>query len=215
MNISETKIVKQSFLSNIFRQGRGYEDWKENALFGVAVGTLIIGVFLGVSCLGYFEFVSKWMGALTGTSLPFLLYIWGVVILLDIEVDIDETDFQEIPYVKRRWRDMFKYRIRFIKYQLSMIWGVLLIAVAVAAVYYSKKYYEYYSFQCGTFLIDEDKGVYHYSSNWDCEKIGDDDDIYEIRGYEMPQDYELCEYCESWKYDMEMAEQELYIKKDM
>ena len=61
------------------------------------------------------------------------------------------------------------------KYKLTIVWGVILLALGIVAIYYSNRYRNRYAFECETFLVDEKAGIYHL--DWDIMSCAQNDCI--------------------------------------
>lgn len=164
-----------------------YTEFKGYARHCVPIATLILFIALLLSNIFYWEFLSSILDIITGTSLIFIAYIFGVVLLLDNEYDA-EVEYQ--------------YNNRFvvdesdsIQYHASRFRGVVLIILAISAVYFSNRYRKHYAFECETFLVEETKGVYHIPEFDD----GHINYTIEMKGYEIEESgYSLCETCSDW-----------------
>ena len=197
-------IVKKSFLSNLL--GRSvYDDLKRYALIIIAAGSCSLAVLFLLSFFFHWVFISRLLNLVTGTSLLFVVYVADVIIALDKEVDVNELD----SYYGSKPGDFQKTTA----YRLTIVWGVVLLAIGVSAVFFSNRYRKQYAFECSTILVDEDARIYHYSWNDDCELAQKAaEDLVEMKGYEIKgQDYHLCEYCKEYAEEIEdIAREESY-----
>lgn len=178
-------LREESFLSNFLGE-ESYEDWVDNARIVIAVGTIILLVFLGLSFLFHSNIVSYLLKLVTGTSLLFIAYVAMWVLVLDIRVDVDESE----EYGWERPKKSHKP----IAYKLSALWTVVLIILGIVAIYYSNKYRKQYAFECDTFFVDKQTYLYHL--DWtECETSGHAENLEEVHGYQIPVNYSICEEC--------------------
>ena len=195
--------VKKSFLSHLI--GRDiYDELRRYALIIIVIGTSILAVLLLLSLFFHGVFISRLLNWVTGTSLLFIIYIAAVIISLDKEVEVNVPD----RYYEAKPGEFQKTRA----YKLTIVWGVVLLAIGVSAVFFSNRYRKQYAFECSTILVDTDAGIYHYYWNNDCELAQKTGDLIEMKGYEIKgQDYHLCEYCEEYAEEIEdLAREDSY-----
>ena len=121
-------IRRQSFISNLLGHNT-YADFKAFALIVSLIGTGILIVLYVLSFFFHVGIIRYLLNLTSGTSLLFIGYILAVIILLDIEVDVEESE-------KSYWKDEKKETKPF-KYKLTIIWGVVLLALGIVAIYYS------------------------------------------------------------------------------
>ena len=70
------------------------------------------------------------------------------------------------------------------------------------AIYFSDKYRDQYSFECDTFFVDKDAGIYHLDIfTDDCEKACETKYLEEMKGYQISKKITLCEDCEEMLED--------------
>lgn len=191
--------AKSSFLKDLAPETYcTLSDWKGLALIYSAVLLLffLLSLFLQWSFIKFFiDILMGW----TLLSLPFM----GVIIVsLDKEVKVQVPEYS--------WE---KEEIKKSKhYKYSKIWGITLCVLGCTALYFSGKYKDYYAFQCQTFYLDENAGMYHILN--DCDYIYDSEemDYYEIRGNHkhlseikgieiLDSSFELCDACREWAED--------------
>lgn len=187
-------IVKQSFLSNIIGRNT-YDEFKDYAKVIIAIGTCVLAIVLLLSLFFHWSFISSLLSLVTGTSLLFIAYIAALVLVLDIEVDVDEPE-------KSYWSEPEK-KPKPAAYKLTIAWGVVLVALGISAIYFSNKYRKYYAFECDTFLVDHQAGIYHLDWDNDCEVAAESGNLETMQGYEIDKSYTLCEWCEEWAEDAE------------
>lgn len=185
-------IVKRSFLSNLF--GDVYDFLNDDiGKFIIAIGSFLILIAGTLSYFFYWKFISVILDYITGTSLLFLAYIITLIITLDFQVE------QDIPERHCETLEENKYYSR--KYKWTIVWGIFLIILGIAAIFFSNKYRKHYSFQCETFRVDEAKGVYHI---FKCNDSKNATKITLMKGYDVEKnEYLLCPACEEWAEDAE------------
>lgn len=189
---------KLSFLSNIVGRDT-YDVIKSYSKAIVMIGICILAILLGLSRICHYVFVSKLLRLVTGTSLLFIGFIIALIFLLDVEVDIDEWTFE----VKKT-----------IKYKLTIVWAVILVLLGISAIYFSNKYRKQYAFECETFLVDSQSGVYHLDWDNDCEIAAEADDLELMKGYQIDKSFSLCPWCAEWAEEAEYeAESNMHYRK--
>lgn len=135
--------------------------------------------------------LSNFINAVTGTSLLFIAYILGVVFLLDYQVDLELTE-------ERNGMDSVHYSYP-LSYYYTAFWGIILIILAIGAIHYSDLYRKQYAFECGSFYVDENRGIYHINDC--CEEF---EYTTEMKGYEIIKSgYRVCKLCREWAREME------------
>lgn len=179
-------IVKQSFLSNIIGRNT-YDKFKGYAKEIIAIGTCVLAIVLLLSIFFHWSFISSLLSLITGTSLLFIAYVAALVLVLDIEVDVDEPEKKPKPAA----------------YKLTIVWGVVLVALGISAIYFSDKYLKHYAFECDTFLVDHQAGIYHLDWDNDCKVAAESGNLETMQGYQIDKSYTLCEWCEEWAEDAE------------
>ena len=179
-------IVKQSFLSNIIGRNT-YNEFKGYAKVIIAIGTCILAIVLLLSLFFHWSFISSLLSLVTGTSLLFIAYIAALVLVLDIEVDVDEPEKKPKPAA----------------YKLTIVWGVVLVALGISVIYFSDKYLKHYAFECDTFLVDHQARIYHLDWDNDCKVAAESGKLEKMQGYQIDKSYTLCKWCEDWAEDAE------------
>lgn len=188
-------IIKQSFLSNVIGASI-YRELKRFSKLVVTVGALILVVLFGLTLICHYTFVSSLFDITTGTSLFFIVFIVELILLLDLEVEVEVSDTKSLDSHKKNAKPK--------KYKLTIIWGMILFILGITAIYFSNKYKKQYRFECETFLVDENAGIYHLNEEFnDCEALKKAEDFVAIKGYRMPKSYKFCEDCEQWQKDVE------------
>ena len=190
-------VVKKSFLSNLLGRNT-YDTFKGYAKIIVPIGTGILAILFTLTFFVHWKFISSLLNLVTGTSLLFIAYIGVIILLLDFEVDVEE------PERSYYWEEPVKVKSSR-EYKFTIVWGVLLMILGVAAIFFSNNYRKHYSFECSTFLVDENTGIYHLDYDNDCEYAADADNLTRMKGYEIESETSctLCEWCEEWAEDAE------------
>ena len=193
-----------SFIKDILGKNT-YNEFKVYAKQYIPIATVVLIVVLALTYFFHWWLLSRILSIITGTSLIFIVYIIGVVLFLDygVEVELEET-----------WNGGYKMpdnRPFNYKYG-TKLWGITLIVLAIAAIYISHKYRTYYAFECETFLVDENTGIYHLEYGHDDEEIRY---TTKMMGYEIEENgYSFCESCKEWLEEAEEEyESERYIKR--
>lgn len=184
-------IVKQSFLSNIIGRNT-YDEFKGYAKVIIAIGTCVLAIILLLSLFFHWSFISNLLSLVTGTSLLFIAYIAALILVLDIEVDVDEPE-------KSYWSEPEK-KPKPAAYKLTIVWGVVLVALGISAIYFSNKYRKHFAFECDTFLVDHQANIYHFDIDNGCE-MARDGNWKRMQGYQIDESYTLCDWCEEWAED--------------
>jgi hypothetical protein len=175
-------IVKQSFLSNIIGKNT-YDKFNSYAKLIIAIGSCLLAVIFLFSFFFHCKFISCLLDLVTGTSLLFVVYVAAFILVLDIEVDVDESrETEKKPQA----------------YKLTIVWGVVLIIVGISAIYFSNKYRKHYAFECSTFLVDHQARIYHLDWDNDCEIASETGKLEKMKGYQIDKSYNLCKWCEEW-----------------
>lgn len=187
-------IVKQSFLSNIVGRNT-YDEFKGYAKMIIAIGTCVLAIILLLSFFFHWGFISSLLNLVTGTSLLFIAYVAALVLVLDVEVEVDEPE-------RDYWSEPEK-KPKTTAYKLTIVWGVVLITLGIGAIYFSNKYRKHYAFECSTFLVDHQTGIYHLDWDNDCEVAAESGDLEKVKGYQIDKSYTLCEWCDEWAEDAE------------
>ena len=187
-------IVKRSFISNLLGKDF-YGDIKQIARIIVAIGTCIFTLLLLLTNFFHSGFLSYLVNLLVGVSPFFIVYVAAFIIVLDIEVDVDEPE-------RNFWEESAK-QSKPIVYQLTIVWGAILIILGIGAIYTGNEYKNKYSFECNTFLVDHKAKIYHLEWVIDCEEAKQANHLEKMKGYQIDKSYSLCEWCESCAEDDE------------
>lgn len=196
--------VKQSFLSNLlcsYVDRDDFEKFKGYAKRIIAIGTCVLIVILLLSFFFHSSFISTLLNLIIGKSVLFILYIVAIVFALDIEVEVDEPE-------RNDWYQT-EIKPKPIAYKLTFIWGSLLIAFGIAAIYFSNQYRKHYAFECDTFLVDHQRRIYHLDWDNDCEVAAESVDLIKMKGYEIDKSYIFCDWCKDFVEDAEQVGTEI------
>ena len=172
-----------------------YNNFKGVANRCIPIASIIIIAVIALTQFFYWEWLSWILNLITGTSLIFIVYIVGLVVFLDKGIKIEQVND---PY---RY-DGYIHPVKQPKgYTATKIWGISLIFLAITAIYVTNEYRKHYAFNCETFLVDEDNGVYHLKENYD-EYCGQH--VTKMKGYQIEEHgYTLCKICDEWASDAE------------
>ena len=145
----------------------------------------------------HWGFISSILNLLSGFSLLFIAYLICSIILLDKPIEVElEYDWNYNYTLPKKMPNT---------YNRTVIYGVTLIILGIAAIFFTYRYKKEYAFECETFLVDENKAIYHLDGyNTDCEEIEEDTDLVRMKGYEIEEhNYSFCSSCEQWAEDAE------------
>lgn len=187
-------LIKQSFISNLLGH-QAYKEFREWAKYIVPIGA---GVFIILYLLSFFfhaDIIKDLLYITNGTSLLFIGYILALIVLLDIEVGVEEAG-------KSYW-EKEKQAPKPFKYKLTIVWAVLLFVLGIVAIYYSNRYRNRYAFECETYLVDEDAGIYHLDWDNDCKAADEAESLEVKKGYQIDKSFKFCEECKEWMEDAE------------
>ena len=185
---------KQSFISNLLGHNT-YAEFKGVALLVSLIGSGILIVLYILSYFFHAGIISYFVKLTNGTSLLFIGYILATILLLDVEVDVEEPE-------KSYWEEEKKAPKPF-KYKLTIIWAVLLFVLGILSIYYSNRYRNRYAFECETYLVDEEAGVYHLNWNNDCKTADEAESLEVKKGYQIDKSFKFCDECKEWLDDVE------------
>ena len=172
---------------------QNYEEFRGYAKKYIPIATIILVVLLVLSQFVHLGIVSWLLNLALGTSLFFIAYVLGVILLLDFGVDVE---------MKEDWKGRLSLpEIMPSNFKNTIIWAYTLLILGIAAIYYSNKYRKNYAFECQTFLVDENRGIYHLEDGDDEEDM---EYTTEMKGYELEDyNYTFCESCREWVEEME------------
>ena len=146
----------------------------------------------------HWNIICSLLNIVTGTSLIFIAYIICVIIWLDKGIDVvldkeGSVSYPQYSYPKNAPQGFNK----------TIVLGVFLIILGIAAIFFSNKYRKQYTFECTTFLVDKQSGIYHLDYDNECEIAANAHDLVMQKGYQMDESYTFCEWCKEWIEDME------------
>lgn len=172
---------------------QNYEEFRGYAKKYIPIATIILVVLLVLSQFVHWGIVSWLLNLALGTSLFFIAYVLGVILLLDFGVDVE---------MKEDWKGRLSLpEIMPSNFKNTIIWAYTLLILGIATIYYSNKYRKNYAFECQTFLVDENRGIYHLEDGDDEEDM---EYTTEMKGYELEDyNYTICESCREWVEEME------------
>ena len=185
--------IKKSFISDLIGQNV-YNDCLSYAKPIVLIGICILAILYTLSYFFFFFLICYFIELTNGLSLLFIGFIAEAILLLDVAVDVEEPE----NATKKNSGKKFKH----IAYKLTIIWGIILITLGIFAVYFSNKYRNHYAFECDTFLVDEERGIYHLDWLDDCDVAEQADYLEEMKGYQMGKRFTLCESCKEILIDI-------------
>ena len=154
--------------------------------------TCIVVATLILSCFVHWGFISSTLSLLTGLSIFFVAYVLCCIVFFDKPVEVELGHDFGFKYVLPK--EMPK------SYNKTKVYGIVMIILGVAAILISHFYRKDYAFECETFLVDENKGIYHLDGyNDDCSEIDDDANLIRMQGYEIEElNCSFCPSCEEW-----------------
>ena len=185
--------VRKSYLSNLLGSYT-YEEFKEYSKFIVSIGSGSIILLIGLSHFFHSGLLSYLLDLTLGFSLLFIAYVVGWILFLDYRVEVDEPE-------RKPWEEPVEI-VKPTKYKLTIIWTIILVVIGLFAIYFSNKYRNHYSFECDTFIVDAQAGIYHFEWNEECEKAENAEELVELKGYEIDKRFKLCDYCEEAEKDL-------------
>ena len=185
-------IRSYSYIKRLIGE-RTYEEFRWYARTCIPIATIILVLLLILSQFVHWGIVSWLLNLALGTSLIFIAYVLGLILLLDFGVDIE---------MKEDWNGKLSLpEVMPSNYKNTIIWAYTLLVLGVTAIYFSNKYRKNYAFECQTFLVDENRGIYHLEDGNDEEDM---EYTTEMKGYELEDyNYTFCESCREWVEEME------------
>lgn len=188
--------MKETLISNIIHRDN-YDDFKGYAKLVVAIGTCLLVISYGLSFICHYKFVFGLLNLFTGTSLLFIFYIFDLILLLEIEVDV-ETQKNYFS------TDRNEKKEKPLRYKLSVAYSIFLILMGICAIYFSNEYKHQYAFDCTSFLVDRNTKTYHLIEfRNDCEIASQCKNLEVMKGYQIDDSYKLCVHCEQFAEDAE------------
>ena len=200
-------VDSRSFLKDIIGRNT-YNAIKEMAHAIIPIATCVLVVLWVVSLFVHWSFVRNLLNMTTGTSVIFMVYILGLIVLLDKGIDVElENNLCNPHYYYFPDKEPKGYKI-------TIAWGIILIAMGIAAIFFSNQYRKQYAFECETFLVDRSTGIYHLDFIH-CEVADETKNLEKMKGYKIEEiDYTFCDCCEEWLEDAEIDyESSIYYRK--
>lgn len=201
--------IKKSFLREIIGND-SYDSLRRLAILYVPVYVVVTGVVYLLTKFFFSGVLSSIFSLLTGWSLFSLLFIGSVMMICNIECKGEETEYINLNSGSTWKEDNINSR----SYKWTIVWFIVLLAIGITLGTISNRESSHYKFQCTTYLVDHQNGIYHIIENDDCEDIADYDSLVEMKGHEIERqtDYQLCTSCEEWYEDVisDMEAQEHY-----
>lgn len=189
-------IEKRSFISDLI--GRyNYESLMPLAKVITIVGSCLILVGMLLSNFVHWGLVRWLLGMLSGTSLIFVAYLISVMLTLDVRIEVYSPDPE---YHREPVKDNV---MKNTAYHFTIVWGCIMIVIAIAAMFVTNKYYKRYAFECETFSVDSQRKEYHIHEHR-CNTASEADKLEDMKGFEIPEDFYLCSECSDWASDAEM-----------
>lgn len=189
-------IDSYSFLKKIIGRN-AYNEIKEYARKIIPIATCILVALWGLSFIFHWGVISSLLDITTGTSLIFVAYILGLIVLLDkgIDVVLEESNDRYSRYSFPQEEP--------VGFKKTIVRGVVLIIFGLAAIIVSNNYRNQYAFECDTFLVDHKHQIYHLDCNNRCEIAREADGLEKMKGYEIEESYTICYWCKEWAEDAE------------
>lgn len=184
------KVKKISFIQSCIGE-ECYKNFKFYAFIYVPIASVVLFTIIVLTHFKHNIELSNILNAITGTTVLFIVYIFGVVFLLDYQVDIV---LKEDAYGKEKTRNSYP-----LSYYYTIFWDIILVILAICAIHYSDLYRKHYTFECESFYVNENKGIYHIDNN--CEEF---EYTTRMKGYEIIENgYSICGLCKEWAIEME------------
>ena len=183
-----------SFLSSVLGR-ESYNNLSSSARPIVIIGSCILIVAVLLSLGVYSSFIRWVLNLITGTSLLFIAYLAALLLLLDAKIGIDNSSKKIKLFPLRAPKRIAE--------NLSTVISLILLILGITAVIVSNNYRKQYAFDCTTFYVDTENGIYHLDWNRGCEKAKEANCLEEMKGYEFRKlEYSLCEECEEYEEDV-------------
>lgn len=188
--------IKESFISNLIGRNTYYE-FKHYCKIIVVIGTIILVILFTLSNFVYVGSVSNLLSLMTGATILFGIYIAAVIVILDVPVKVEKPDWGYESKTSKATKPL--------SYKLSTIWDIILILLGVTVIFFSNKYKKHYAFECETFLVDTNSGIYHFDTRNGCKEAKMSNSIKKMKGFELDAtNYTLCDWCKDWADDAEI-----------
>lgn len=172
--------------------------------FVMGVGTIILPILYGLTFVCHSGFVSWLLSFFTGSTLFFIIYVFGIASLFDVEnpcayetTNRDKNDRTVKQKLIQAWSKLI-----YISY-ISYIF--ILCVLSVSVVYYSNEYRYRYAFACDTHLVDHSHRIYHIIGN-SCDVAAESSSLEKLKGHRIDESYSMCEWCEDWLDDLDRSD---------
>lgn len=178
------KIDNMSFLKKLIGRD-AYDQGLDIAEVIIPIATVTLVIVFTLTFFVHWSILSAVLNLITGTSIIFVAYLIGVILLLDrgVPVELSGDHVYGYKFPEKMPPGYSKTKIR----------GITMIFLAAIAVYISNRYRKYYAFECTTFLVDTDTHTYHLEK---CKYAKEAFRLSEMKGYEVDENnYSSCELC--------------------
>lgn len=191
-------IESHSYLKDLIGKSL-YEFLKVEVRKYIPIASIVLVSVLVLTFFFHIEFLSNILNLITGTSIIFVIYVAGVLLLFDKGIECDLGDTSSIFY-----EDKVAKLKQTPEYRRTKYYAIVLIILAVAAVFFSDRYRKHYAFECTTYYVDTEKGEFHLEECLsDCTHLEDDPPLIPMKGYEIKKkDYSFCTCCKDWLDDI-------------
>lgn len=207
------KTRRTSYLMRLIGRNtyEGIADIATEFLWVILIYIGVTALALLLSCFVHWDWLSNIVSLCLGFSIPSIAFWFFLAILFDIRF---EEEYIEEPYYSYR-KPTSKSGIKQFftapkdtRQFLSIAYVIVIVFVAGLSVFYGNRYRKHYSFACSTVYYNDVHNVFHLFKNCDwvdedemqeCEYNGTEyveGENEEIKGYELPDDCELCPWCE-------------------
>ncbi len=192
--------IKTSFLAEV--TGDFYEMIEDYARPIAIYGGIVIAVAVLLSLLGHHVFFADFLSVVTGLSIPFVIYVFAVIVALDEQVDVDAEFDGFDHYHGKKIIPNRAYKRTKIRFFCMVLLGAL-------AIYGTNVYRNRYAFECQKVMADTSQHIYHIVD--DCPEMknnaedGEDAEhnLFERYGHELDDSYTLCPICKEWTEEAE------------
>lgn len=189
-------IMQQSFISNLFGKNT-YNEFYELARIILRIGSVLLFVIYLLALNVHWMVIYDLLNVFTGFSLFFVPYVAAWIVFFDFQVEMEEENNYREDKPKKKP----------LLYKLTVVWGIFLLAMGAAAMYYTHQFKSHYQFECNTFLVDLKAGICHLENNNRCSCIEDRHRLVHMKGYEIQKYHNLtlCIGCEEWADDISFS----------
>lgn len=171
-----------SFLCKIIGKNT-YHGFREFNTKYLVIYFIVLCVLYLLSNFVYWKFFSTVLSILSGSTIPYALFIFCVILKLDKPYEVKKGyTFKDEEYNQKRYRR-------------SKLRGIALAICAALSMYFTEQYSDKYDFECSEFKVDITEGSVHLLK--DCDLIDYNHTIKTMKGHEfIDEDYQICEACE-------------------